>query len=508
MDNNDPKPNSLETFIKASQELHTIRINDEQIKINALYGINRLEQFLSIVETSIDYKTATAKLAFLMYTETEDNIKKIINLTEQDFLNAPDNELAAFAKIICEQADDSKINVTSDKEADIFRELFMASNAIHIKMTKNVEKFISPFITKKSRFDKTLDALEEVNRNVLSRINYTQINKVLDSADITFLQNASLFERHNEILYNANIAFEQSGIHRHHLQYDEALSYFRNNSDVFVECSNMLSQNIDRLTKSIMTPDILDEIHLINERVRQIANPFDELLSVMSDSFFTPIYNFWNSIDSDGVNRTFLEEKRKRIEHVLFDTKWFMYKADIAVGGFLIDVIDILTNRRITNKEKHIDKLVFAYVTPETFDNIWRDWKMRSLPTYTKRVLHEAILGYRQKKYATTTIILTSLWEGIVSELANQDGYRTSNKTKEQFADIVTKENGSLIISQFYNEYIMYNCYSISDVKDDVPGRHGFLHGWLKRYPSRKTALNAILFTDFLLDFYPYIEDD
>ena len=33
----------------------------------------------------------------------------------------------------------------------------------------------------------------------------------------------------------------------------------------------------------------------------------------------------------------------------------------------------------------------------------------------------------------------------------------------------------------------------------DVPGRHSFAHAWYTKYPTRKSALNAILFTDFLL---------
>ena len=55
----------------------------------------------------------------------------------------------------------------------------------------------------------------------------------------------------------------------------------------------------------------------------------------------------------------------------------------------------------------------------------------------------------------------------------------------------------------FFDEYIMYNCESVEEVKEDVPGRNSSAHSWYNKYPSRKAALNAILFTDFLLDIEP-----
>ena len=47
--------------------------------------------------------------------------------------------------------------------------------------------------------------------------------------------------------------------------------------------------------------------------------------------------------------------------------------------------------------------------------------------------------------------------------------------------------------------YIFYDCNSSTDVIDDVPGRHGVAHSYYQKYPSKKAALNAILFADFLM---------
>ena len=45
----------------------------------------------------------------------------------------------------------------------------------------------------------------------------------------------------------------------------------------------------------------------------------------------------------------------------------------------------------------------------------------------------------------------------------------------------------------------MYQCDTSADYIPDVPGRNAIAHGWFPEYTSKKAALNAILFTDFLL---------
>ena len=39
------------------------------------------------------------------------------------------------------------------------------------------------------------------------------------------------------------------------------------------------------------------------------------------------------------------------------------------------------------------------------------------------------------------------------------------------------------------------------DIIEGVPGRNGCLHGQYKKYPNKKASLNAILLTDFIINF-------
>jgi hypothetical protein len=54
----------------------------------------------------------------------------------------------------------------------------------------------------------------------------------------------------------------------------------------------------------------------------------------------------------------------------------------------------------------------------------------------------------------------------------------------------------------------MYNCNSSAETILDVPGRNSAAHSFYESYPTRKAALNAILFTDFLLNLEPLEEEN
>ena len=94
-----------------------------------------------------------------------------------------------------------------------------------------------------------------------------------------------------------------------------------------------------------------------------------------------------------------------------------------------------------------------------------------------------------------------TFWEGMIAtKLGKEDNYRVSNQTRDNIAALNEENDVGDIVTQFCKECIFYDCGSPEQVIDDVPGRHAIAHAWYAKYPSRKTALNAILFTDFLFE--------
>ena len=246
------------------------------------------------------------------------------------------------------------------------------------------------------------------------------------------------------------------------------------------------------LTALIQNP-VMQEIQAINTNLGKWLNTIDfsPLTSILEN-----IQNIGFDYDYEEVNEVFLK--------AMFDARWFPYAgwiADFRIVDAMLEILD--TTRASKNRVKRIDKLIFSYYDKEEINNIKRGWRQMSLPSYMTRILIQSVQAYHRREYALTVSALSTLWEGIVQEKVNDTSYRISRKTRDNLTKLIEENEFDKIFSSFCEEFIFYNCTKPEDVKPDVPGRHGIAHCWYDTYPNRKMALNAILFTDFLLGLKP-----
>ncbi len=246
------------------------------------------------------------------------------------------------------------------------------------------------------------------------------------------------------------------------------------------------------LTALIQNP-VMQEIQAINTNLGKWLNTIDfsPLTSILEN-----IQNIGFDYDYEEVNEVFLK--------AMFDARWFPYAgwiADFRIVDAMLEILD--TSRASKNRVKRIDKLIFSYYDKEEINNIKRGWRQMSLPSYMTRILVQSVQAYHRREYALTVSALSTLWEGIIQEKMNDTSYRISRKTRENLTKLIEENEFDKIFSSFCEEFIFYNCTKPEDVKPDVPGRHGIAHCWYDTYPNRKMALNAILFTDFLLGLKP-----
>lgn len=246
------------------------------------------------------------------------------------------------------------------------------------------------------------------------------------------------------------------------------------------------------LTALIQNP-VMQEIQAINTNLGKWLNTIDfsPLTSILEN-----IQNIGFDYDYEEVNEVFLK--------AMFDARWFPYAgwiADFRIVDAILEILD--TSRASKNRVKRIDKLIFSYYDKEEINNIKRGWRQMSLPSYMTRILVQSVQAYHRREYALTVSALSTLWEGIIQEKVNDTSYRISRKTRENLTKLIEENEFDKIFSSFCEEFIFYNCTKPEDVKPDVPGRHGIAHCWYDTYPNRKMALNAILFTDFLLGLKP-----
>ena len=218
---------------------------------------------------------------------------------------------------------------------------------------------------------------------------------------------------------------------------------------------------------------------------------FSPLLEILQN-----IRDFDFEHDYDDVNEVFLK--------AMFDARWFPYagwSADFTIVREMLEILE--TSRESKNRTKRIDKLIFSYYDKEALDDLKRKWRKRNLPSYMTRILIQSVQAYNRREYALTVSTLCTLWEGIICEKVNDTSYRISKKTRENLTNLISENAFDRIFASFCEEFIFYDCRKPEDVKPDVPGRHGIAHCWYSEYPNRKMALNAIIFTNFLLALKP-----
>lgn len=232
------------------------------------------------------------------------------------------------------------------------------------------------------------------------------------------------------------------------------------------------------------------------------------------------IMRFLNDFAQSPIVR-FLEElatvipDRKRFNRLymqtMYDARWFPYTGDTrdVDPDFLADILDIIDHTRPgKNRTKQLDKLIFSHYTKTRIEDVRKSWRDVGLPNWKIRMLNEAVRAFHRKEYASTVNTLITHWEGLIQEKVNDNSFRMSRKTRDNLGKLVDANGYDEIVASFCKEFIFYKCESQEEVKADVPGRHGIAHSWFDRYPSRKIALNAILFTDFLLKLEPLPAED
>lgn len=218
---------------------------------------------------------------------------------------------------------------------------------------------------------------------------------------------------------------------------------------------------------------------------------------------FTPLISIVESIKKYGFEYDY-EDVDEIYLKAMFDARWFPYAAWVADFRVVDAVLDILdTSKASKNRIKRIDKLIFSYYDKEELMNLKREWRKLNLPPYMTRILIQSVQAYNRKEYALAVATLSTLWEGIIQEKVKDDSYRVSKKTRENLTKLIKENEFNDIFSSFCSEFIFYDCTTPEQVKADVPGRHSIAHCWYDTYPNRKVALNAIVFTDFLLRLKP-----
>ena len=232
------------------------------------------------------------------------------------------------------------------------------------------------------------------------------------------------------------------------------------------------------------------------ENIRTSFSGLSKIIESYSHIMFSNYFANWDKI-LDFQNLKFSE---KLYLNTMYEAQWFPYFTDNLEHTELYGIFDIVERTRPSkSRKKQIDKFIYNSFNKTKLNNMKKDWRKSELSSGMKKLLCQAIDSYNDKKYGLTVSAIVPLWERIITKMADEPQMFKSKEVKQCFDNLLDNNDIPSIIDRFYDSFLMGTCYSVSEISTEYPKRDAVAHGWFEKYPTRKMALNAILFTDFLL---------
>ena len=158
----------------------------------------------------------------------------------------------------------------------------------------------------------------------------------------------------------------------------------------------------------------------------------------------------------------------------MYQARWFPYASTLA-GDMLFDEInEIIASSKIgatvsKRCEKRIDTAILSHYTKAEIKRIKKKWNDSEIEPYFKKALGQTLDAYLRKEYALVIPFLATMWEGIIKSKVEKN----EKKFKEKCKDLVDENGYDEVFSDFFNNLIFGQCYSVNDVVDGIPNRNG-----------------------------------
>lgn len=267
-----------------------------------------------------------------------------------------------------------------------------------------------------------------------------------------------------------------------------------NIAEDFLSNIRPITENLNLLPKSIRKSSF--SMGKVTEAMNSLA------INWLQSIDFSPLQNVLKNI-TRGLDLEKLKALKQEFLQAMYECYWFPYVGSANSISLMTDVFDIIATSRGASKrrEKRIDQVVFSYYTTTEIKNIKRRWKNSDLKPHIKKILGQAIEAHLRGEYVLTISCLASMWESLIYNRAGITIPLHQKKTKEEFKTLSERNGFDEIFYEFYDHLILGHVNSPEEAIDGVPSRNGCLHGQYKKYPNKKASLNAILLTDFIINF-------
>lgn len=261
----------------------------------------------------------------------------------------------------------------------------------------------------------------------------------------------------------------------------------------------------------VINDNILTSIQRVYDSIKPITEMISPAMQWLSSLNLTPLYDWLSAVNLGSPFLDRYEDLEAEYRNAMFACKWFPYAGWTVDAQILSDVSHVLATSRnkAENKrrEKRIDEIVFKYYTKTEIRAIKSRWYHSDLEPHIKKILGQAIEAHFRGEYVLTTTCLATMWECLIRSKLNVTRIGQT-KASEKLKELTIENDFDEIYSDFYSKLILCDCSSPDDVVEGVPNRNAISHSQYKKYPNKKSSLNAILITDFLINLKPKQVED
>ncbi|MGN8914583.1 hypothetical protein [Anaerofustis butyriciformans] len=237
--------------------------------------------------------------------------------------------------------------------------------------------------------------------------------------------------------------------------------------------------------------------------VRTIASIESPFLKWINTIEITYINSLLQQFECDKEKLYKLKALKNKFIEIMYECHWFPYVANGLDLKLINDIITVVNNSRNFSKRciNRVDKIILSYYSKTKILAIKKNVKNFEISPHIYKIFNNAINAYFRKEYALVIPCLVTMWEYLIKLKANEPIKVNKVDPKSIFKGLIYKNGYNNILDDFYKNMILGQCYSSEDMVEGIPNRHGISHGvYLDGgYPSRKAALNAILFTEFII---------
>lgn len=293
-------------------------------------------------------------------------------------------------------------------------------------------------------------------------------------------------------------AIETAHIQSSALQFANRIANFQINTEI-----TRAIQSFIKIVNSSFYENIRTVVDRVGEVLQNIAQ--SPAIQWLQSIDYNPIIAFFQNLDLDFDISERYKELNEAYLQAMYDCNWFPYAGWTIDIRLFTEVNDILATSRGKSKRRtaRIDKAIFSYYTDHEIRKIKRSWNNSDLEFHIKKMIGQAIDAHLRGEYALTITCLATMWEGLIHKRSNVIGRRSSEKTKQDFKELISDNDFEPIFADFYENMIVSQCNTPDDVIEGVPNRNGISHSKYKKYPNKKASLNAILLTDFIINLSP-----